>query len=136
VFSTGVRNFGELGGDVAGVEGVDEQKLSMSVEHRDGVGEEIEELVFERVGDRMIGDGGSKGTKRVGPGARTLLALHSGGQLSAVATRLTLDGKESILLLLGRIEGDVGSAGPKWGGAHGCACALQKSDAGYSTVVA
>jgi hypothetical protein len=63
---------------VAGVEGVDEQKLSTSVEQSDGLGEETTELLFEMVGDRMIGDGGSKEAKRVGPDTRTLPLPHSG----------------------------------------------------------
>jgi hypothetical protein len=67
-----VRNLGELGGDDAGVEGVDEQKLSTSVEQSDGVGEETVELVLDITGDRIIGDGGSMGAKRVGPGTRAL----------------------------------------------------------------
>ena len=73
-----MRNFGELGGVDAGVEGVDEQKLSMSVEQSDGVGEETMELVLDITGDRIIGDGGSMGINRVGPDTRTLPFPQSG----------------------------------------------------------
>jgi hypothetical protein len=96
-----VRHVGELGGDVAGVEGVDEQKLAASEEQSDGVGDEVTELVLDVTGDRIMGDGGSTGAKWVGPGGRACPLLNRGdGLFSGAAPCESVDGNEFLLLVL------------------------------------
>ncbi len=70
---------------MAGVEGLDTQKLADS-EKTDGDGDEATELL-EMTGDRTMGDTGSTGAKRVGPGRRTLPLPESGDGLLMSTTR-------------------------------------------------
>lgn len=81
---------GELGGDEAGVDGVDgaeAEKLAAS-EKTEGVGDEATELVWEVTGDSTVGDAGWKGANWLGPGRRTLPLPESGdGRFGVEAVR-------------------------------------------------
>jgi hypothetical protein len=136
---------------VAGVEGLDAQKLADS-EKTDGDGDDATELLLlEITGDRTIGDTGSTGAKRVGPGRRTLPLPESGDGLLMSTTRTpgylcgVVNGALLVLLLglgvvlvlalaLGSLRGsagDVGSLRVVWVGAEGGASSLRDSGDGF-----
>lgn len=72
---------------MAGVEGLDGQKLAES-EKTDGDGDDATELpLLEMTGERTIGDSGCTGAERVGPGRRALPLPESGDGLLISTTR-------------------------------------------------
>lgn len=132
---------------MAGVEGLDAQKEAES-EKTDGDGDEATELLLlEMTGDRTIGDTGSAGVKRVGPGRRTLPLPERGDGLLMSTTRtpgylcgvakgalLELLLGLGVVLVLGSFRasaGDVGSLGVVWVGAEGGASSLRESGDGF-----
>lgn len=79
------------------MDGADAEKLADS-EKTDGVGDEVTELVCEVTGDRTIGDGGSTGAMRVGPGLRTLPLPESGDGLFGVVI-VTVEALSGVALM-------------------------------------
>lgn len=103
---------------MAGVDGLDTQKLADS-EKTDGDGDEVAELL-EMTGDSTIGDGGSTGANRVGPGRRTLPLPESGDGLLMSTTRGVLCGVANcdfvdfalgFGVVLGSLRGSAGDVG-------------------------
>lgn len=103
---------------MAGVDGLDAEKLAAS-EKTDGDGDEVAELL-EMTGDSTIGDGGSTGANRVGPGRRALPLPESGDGLLMSTTRGVLCGVANCDLVvfafgfgvvLGSLRGSAGDVG-------------------------
>jgi len=138
-----VPDWGVLGGDVAGVDGVDAEKLAESaVEKTDGVGDETAELVCEITGDRTIGDTGCMGAKWVAPPDWRRLPLPESGEglFGAVGTLDALAGKERRLLVFESLDdkspGDVCFVGAMWVGPVGCASSLRDKGDGFLSAAA
>jgi hypothetical protein len=126
----GEWKYGELGGDVPGVEGGDDEIILAFDERMDDAADNAGEPKVDVAGDRIMGEVGSTGAKWISPGGRASPWLDSGkglfstlawragfefdgsefcllhsdnGLLSAVAKRLDLEG--SVLLLLNDSDG-------------------------------
>jgi hypothetical protein len=154
----GEWKYGELGGDVPGVEGGDEVILAFD-ERIDDAADNAGEPKVDAAGDRIIGEVGSTGAKWVSPGGRASPWLDSGkglfstppkraglesdgsefcllhsdnGLFSAVAKRLDLEG--SVLLLLNDSDGLFSSMVAAWKNSAANVRLLLNSGLGTSSI--